>query len=79
MMYKFISTEIKYNAVQLLQAHLVKERMAGRIGDLVLFCQHPPTFTVGRRIKEYPDLKRLESLGADFLYTLRVRNLLIGW
>lgn len=38
-----------YAAVHALQERLVELRRAGRVGDVVLLLQHPPTITVGRR------------------------------
>lgn len=75
MLFKFIPKTVGYQRIHDLQAFLVKQRVQQQLKqDLVLFCEHPPTYTVGRRIKHYEQETYLKSLGADFLYTKRVFN-----
>lgn len=40
---------VKYGEALQLQERLVADRKAGRVGDLVLSLQHPPTYTLGKR------------------------------
>ena len=40
---------LEYDAAWALQQHLAAERDAERVPDLLLFVEHPPVFTLGRR------------------------------
>jgi len=43
---------VPYAAASQLQESLRERRLAGLIGDLLLYLEHPPTYTLGRRAKE---------------------------
>jgi lipoate-protein ligase B len=63
-----------YREIWALQAKLVKLRQAGRIPDVVLFVEHPPTYTLGRggkRAHLLVDEAELERMGATFVLTDR--------
>ena len=45
---------IDYQAGLDLQAALVEERRAGRIGDTLLLLEHPPIITLGVRTRQGP-------------------------
>jgi lipoate-protein ligase B len=57
-----------------LQRRLVEERRRGSVPDLLLFVEHPPTYTMGRSGKRehlLVDEENLASLGAPFVLTDR--------
>lgn len=57
-----------------IQRRLVDERQSGRIPDVLLFVEHPPTYTLGRSGKRehlLVDEERLRSMGAVFIETDR--------
>ncbi|KAJ3682984.1 hypothetical protein LUZ60_013211 [Juncus effusus] len=64
----------KYLDALKLQEKLVSDRKLGKISDLVLSLQHPPTYTLGKR-KTFHNLlipqSDLKSLGAELHYTER--------
>ncbi|KAL6645675.1 hypothetical protein ACP70R_017283 [Stipagrostis hirtigluma subsp. patula] len=67
---------VKYGDALRLQERLVADRKAGRVGDLVLSLQHPPTYTLGkRREKAERNLlspeHELRALGAELHRTER--------
>ncbi|KAL6648243.1 hypothetical protein ACP70R_012467 [Stipagrostis hirtigluma subsp. patula] len=67
---------VKYGDALRLQERLVADRKAGRVGDLVLSLQHPPTYTLGkRREKAERNLlspeHELRALGAELHHTER--------
>lgn len=39
---------VAYEKAHALQRHLVEQRLAGEVGDLLLLCEHEPVVTVGR-------------------------------
>ena len=67
---------VRYGDALRLQERLVADRKAGRVGDIVLSLQHPPTYTLGkRREKAERNLLTPEaelcSLGAELHRTER--------
>jgi lipoate-protein ligase B len=57
-----------------LQRRLVDDRRMGRVPDLLVFVEHPPTYTMGRSGKRehlLVDEESLASLGAPFVLTDR--------
>lgn len=63
-----------YREAWALQRRLVDDRQSGLIPDLLLFMEHPPTYTLGRTGKRehlLVDEKRLSSMGAVFIETDR--------
>jgi lipoyl(octanoyl) transferase len=48
-----------------LQQALARERSEGRLPDLLLFCEHPPTYTLGRRTRPEHLLTDRESLARE--------------
>lgn len=67
---------VRYGDALQLQERLVADRKAGRVGDLVLSLQHPPTYTLGkRREKAERNLlapeSELRALGAELHHTER--------
>uniref|UniRef100_A0ACD5YG38 Uncharacterized protein n=1 Tax=Avena sativa TaxID=4498 RepID=A0ACD5YG38_AVESA len=65
---------VKYGDALKLQERLVAERKAGRVQDLVLSLQHPPTYTIGKRPTDHNLLvpeSSLEGLGAELHRTER--------
>lgn len=63
-----------YREIWALQAKLVRLRQAGAIPDVVLFVEHPPTYTLGRAGKREHLLveeAELEGIGAAFVATDR--------
>ena len=67
---------VRYGDALRLQERLVADRKAGRVGDLVLSLQHPPTYTLGkRRDKAERNLlateAELNALGAELHRTER--------
>ncbi|KAG2552320.1 octanoyltransferase LIP2, mitochondrial-like [Panicum virgatum] len=67
---------VRYGDALRLQERLVADRKAGRVGDLVLSLQHPPTYTLGkRRDKAERNLlateAELSALGAELHRTER--------
>ncbi|KAK1666972.1 hypothetical protein QYE76_055131 [Lolium multiflorum] len=55
---------VKYGDALKLQERLVADRRAGRVPDLVLSLQHPPTYTFGKRRTDHNLLVPESSLGA---------------
>ncbi|KAJ3269421.1 hypothetical protein HDV01_001419 [Terramyces sp. JEL0728] len=64
--WKLLKGKQSYGKVLELQEHLVKNKRT----NTLLLLEHSPTYTVGRRIKEY-DSKDLIALGAEFYSTKR--------
>ncbi|KAJ3320282.1 hypothetical protein HDV06_005426 [Boothiomyces sp. JEL0866] len=64
--WKLLKGKQSYGKILELQEYLVKSRKT----NTFLLLEHSPTYTVGRRIKEY-DSKDLIALGADFYSTKR--------
>jgi lipoate-protein ligase B len=63
-----------YREIWALQAELVARRQAGKIPDVVLFVEHPPTYTLGRAGKRrnlLVDEEELKKIGATFVHTDR--------
>jgi len=58
---------VEYGEAWQLQKHLFTARMSGRIEDILITLQHPPTYTLGRRDKNVNhfliDKKQLRSRG----------------
>nr|XP_051181424.1 octanoyltransferase LIP2, mitochondrial-like [Lolium perenne] len=54
---------VKYGEALKLQERLVADRRAGRVPDLVLSLQHPPTYTFGKRRTDHNLLVPESSLG----------------
>ncbi|CAN6306812.1 unnamed protein product [Urochloa humidicola] len=67
---------VRYGDALHLQERLVADRKAGRVGDLVLSLQHPPTYTLGKRREKAernlltPEAE-LRALGAELHHTER--------
>ncbi|CAD6210984.1 unnamed protein product [Miscanthus lutarioriparius] len=67
---------VKYGEALQLQERLVADRKAGRVGDIVLSLQHPPTYTLGKRREKaernllVPEAE-LRALGAELHRTER--------
>ena len=53
---------ISYAEAHALQEDLVRQRLAGEVGDVLLFCEHDPVLTLGRGTPaaEAAELERLE-------------------
>lgn len=66
MLYKNLGL-IEYRVALALQTHLLKNNHK----NIVLLCEHPPTFTAGRRGISDFEKSRLEKLGATALSTMR--------
>lgn len=65
---------VKYLDALKLQEKLLLDRKIGRVSDLVLSLQHPPTYTLGKRKTDHNLLipeSGLKSLGAELHYTER--------
>jgi lipoate-protein ligase B len=65
---------VRYGDALGLQERLVTDRRAGRVPDLVLSLQHPPTYTLGKRRTDHNLLlpeADLRALGADIHRTER--------
>ncbi|KAE8816393.1 Octanoyltransferase [Hordeum vulgare] len=65
---------VKYGDALRLQERLVADRRAGRVPDLVLSLQHPPTYTLGKRRTDHNLLvpeSSLAGLGAELYRTER--------
>lgn len=62
---------VKYGDALRLQERLVADRRAGRVPDLVLSLQHPPTYTFGKRPSDHNLLVPESSLGAELHRTER--------
>ena len=63
-----------YREIWELQRRLVKERQAGQVPDLLLFVEHPPTYTLGRGGRREHLLiseEELSRLGASLVETDR--------
>ena len=63
-----------FEEVLALQRRLLAERQEGRLPDLLLFVEHPKTYTIGKSGKREHLLEteeRLEKLGARFIETDR--------
>jgi lipoate-protein ligase B len=63
-----------YRETWALQAELVARRQAGKIPDVILFVEHPPTYTLGRAGKRdhlLVDEKELKEIGTAFVRTDR--------
>lgn len=59
-----------FNDTLALQRRLVTARQQGRIPDVLLFVEHPPTYTLGRRARPehlLSDRATLETLGASVI------------
>lgn len=72
----------KYDTALELQSYLVARRhritqksiVSQLPADIIVFLEHPPTYTAGRRIRgktEDTEEQRLKSLGADYHETMR--------
>ncbi len=44
----FESGQVDYDKARKLQLQLVEQRLAGKVDDTFIFCEHPPTITIGR-------------------------------
>ncbi|OEL21195.1 Octanoyltransferase [Dichanthelium oligosanthes] len=67
---------VKYGDALQLQERLVTDRKAGRVGDLVLSLQHPPTYTLGKQREKakrnlFAPEAELRALGAELHRTKR--------
>jgi lipoate-protein ligase B len=65
---KRLKRGIPYKAVSALQDFLVSNQLT----NTLLLVEHPPTYTVGRRIKEFTHEQKLQTLGAEFIFSKRV-------
>jgi lipoyl(octanoyl) transferase len=69
---KVLPRNVPYQTIHDYQMHLVSQRICGNSTDnYLLAVEHPPTFTAGRRIKQFEDAERLSRLNADFVFTQR--------
>lgn len=66
---------VPYSQALALQAHLVRNKIHNKkCVDYLLLCQHPPTFTAGRRIRDSEvsgERDRLRRTGAEYYETPR--------
>ncbi|KAJ3385767.1 hypothetical protein HDU92_002863 [Lobulomyces angularis] len=71
--YKILPNLINYQKYINLQNFLVNLKTTNKTQtDLILCTQHTPTYTLGRRLRpDTQELKKLTSLGADYLETAR--------
>ena len=63
-----------YGEARLLQDSLVERRVRGETGDVLLFCEHPPTITLGlqsRAIDFFVAPERLSQLGFEVVRSSR--------
>lgn len=65
---------INYSAALKLQEKLASDRKMGRVPDIILSLQHPPTYTLGKRRTDHNLLvpeSDLKTMGAELHYTER--------
>lgn len=74
-MISYLNTGLKpYNEVLDLQLALHKKRVDGEISDTIIFCEHHPVFTIGKRDASsdwISDLKTIAGDGIDVVQTDR--------